>query len=146
MKDLNIGTIVGRLTKDPELKETKNGSSVMNFSIASNDNIKENDEYKDRPDFFDCVMWGKLAESLCKYMTKGTRVGFSYRLRQDRWKNEKDETRSKVILKVIDINLLGNKSDSKQAVPASNDNSKESTPEMVNRIMTDAFEDDGIPI
>lgn len=70
---MNVTNLTGRLVKDPELKTTNNGKSVCKFTLAVNRyNIttKQNEA-----DFINCVVWGKTAENLSKYMSKGGLIG-----------------------------------------------------------------------
>src|SRR5690554_5987711 len=70
---LNNVSLVGRLTKDPDLRYTPNGKAVANFTIAVNKIRKQQGE----PDvnFINCVVWGKTAESLAQYQKKGSQIG-----------------------------------------------------------------------
>jgi single-strand DNA-binding protein len=111
--DINTVTVVGRLTRDVELKRTQGGTAIADMSIASNYRTKRGDNWEDAVSFFDCVLMGKRAEGLAQYLTKGTRLGVTGELRQDRW--EKDgEKRSKVKVNVRDVQLLGSKESSGQ--------------------------------
>ena len=107
--DLNTVTLVGRLTKDVELKRTNSGTSIAEMSLASNYRTKRGDNWEDAVSYFDCTLMGKRAEGLAKYLTKGSRIGVTGELRQDRW--EKDgQKRSKVKVQVRDVQLLDPKS------------------------------------
>lgn len=95
MKDLNEVFLIGRLTRDPELKYTSGGSCVMNFSIAVNSAKKVGEEWKDEPNFFDITYWPKNVEYWAKQLYKGTKVAIHAEARQERW--EKDgQTHSRV--------------------------------------------------
>lgn len=63
---MNIAAITGRMTKNPELKETKNGVKICTFTIAI-----ERPEIKDMTDFVDCVAWRNTAEFVCSHFRKG---------------------------------------------------------------------------
>lgn len=72
MKSLNESTLIGHLTGDPELKETKNGNKCCTFSIATNREWKDKDGNKQSvADFHNIVVWGKLAEICGQYLKKG---------------------------------------------------------------------------
>lgn len=72
--------------------------------MANNFRVKKGDQWVDEANFFDCKMWGKIAESLQPYMTKGKAVTVSGEIRQERW--EKDgQNKSKVVLIVDKIKL-----------------------------------------
>lgn len=104
--DINNVVIVGRLTRDAELKYTSAGTAVSKISIAVNRSIKKNGQWQKEASFFDVTLWGKTAESLQKFLTKGTQVGVQGELVQQRW--EKDgQSRSKVEINCRTIQLLG---------------------------------------
>ena len=73
MADINHVVLVGRLTRNAELKYTNNGAAVSKFSIAINQRRKKDDQWVDEAHFFDIVLWGKTAESLNQYLVKGNR-------------------------------------------------------------------------
>lgn len=113
MTDINTVVLVGRLTRDAELKYTKGGTAVMSFSIAVNKSKKEGDQWKDEGHFFDCSMFGKRAESLNQYLTKGMQIAISGSLEQQRWES-KDGPRSKVSVVVEELSMLGGKKGEKR--------------------------------
>lgn len=70
---MNKTILVGRLTRDPDLRYTPNGVAVANFNIAVNRTYKDNNgEYQ--ADFINCVTWRKQAENLANYMKKGSLI------------------------------------------------------------------------
>ena len=75
--EINRVIIIANTTRDVELKSTPSGASVANFSVASNRKYKAGDELKEEVSYFDCVVWGKLAELCEKYVKKGDRAGLS---------------------------------------------------------------------
>jgi single-strand DNA-binding protein len=108
MADLNFVTIIGRLTRDAELKYTSGGTAVCKFSIAVNRRRKAGDVWTDEASFFDVVLWGKPGEALNQYLGKGKQVGIDGELRQERW--EKDgQNRSRVEIVANSVQLLGGK-------------------------------------
>ena len=68
---MNKVFLAGRLTKKPELKQTRNGKNVSDFSLALNRGIKDEDG-NEQVDFINCRCWNKVAENLCKYQDKGS--------------------------------------------------------------------------
>ncbi|RPJ58249.1 MAG: single-stranded DNA-binding protein [Dehalococcoidia bacterium] len=96
-KDLNQVSLIGRLTKDPELRYTATGYAICGFSIANNDCYKKDNEVKEEVSFFDITAWGAMGENCNKYLKKGSMVAITGKLKQQRW-NDKDtnETRSKI--------------------------------------------------
>jgi single-strand DNA-binding protein len=106
MADINHVVIVGRLTRDAELKYTAGGQAVCKFSIAVNRRKKSGDQWVDEANFFDIVLWGRQGESLTQYLIKGKLVGVDGELRQDRWEQD-GQNRSKVEIVANNLQLLG---------------------------------------
>jgi single-strand DNA-binding protein len=106
MADINHVVLVGRLTRNAELKYTNNGAAVSKFSIAINQRRKKDDQWVDESHFFDIVLWGKSAESINQYLVKGKQVGIEGQLRQNRWEQE-GQARSKVEIFATNVMLLG---------------------------------------
>lgn len=104
--DINQVILVGRVTRDSELRYAASGTAICNFSIAVNRRVKKGDQWSDEASFFDLALWDKQAENLNKYLVKGTQVAIQGELRQDRW--EKDgQKMSKVQVFVNNLQLLG---------------------------------------
>ncbi|HHU19614.1 MAG TPA: single-stranded DNA-binding protein [Bacilli bacterium] len=76
---LNRVVLVGRLTKDPDLRYTANGTAVANFTVAVNRPFS-NQQGDREADFINCVIWRKQAESLANYMSKGSLIGVDGRI------------------------------------------------------------------
>lgn len=76
---MNRTVLVGRLTRDPDLRYTPNGTAVANFTIAVNRPFK-NDQGENEADFINGVVWRKPAENLANYMKKGSQIGVDGRL------------------------------------------------------------------
>jgi single-strand DNA-binding protein len=106
MADINHVVLVGRLTRDAELKYTAGGQAVCKFSVAVNRRRKSGDQWVDEANFFDVVLWGRQGESLNQYLVKGKMVGVDGELRQDRWEQD-GQNRSKVEIVAANIQLLG---------------------------------------
>ena len=107
MRDINVVVLVGRLTRDSELKYTKSGMPIARFSIAVNRSKKQDDQWVDETSFFEIDFWGKGAEAVNRYLTKGQQVGVEGELRQDRWEQD-GQPRSKVVVNASNVRLLGN--------------------------------------
>ncbi|MDR2740946.1 MAG: single-stranded DNA-binding protein [Treponema sp.] len=106
MADINHVVLVGRLTRDAELKYTAGGQAVCKFSIAINRRRKSGDQWVDEANFFDIVLWGRQGEALNQYLIKGKQVGVDGELRQDRWEQD-GQNRSKVEIVANNVQLLG---------------------------------------
>lgn len=105
--DINRVILIGRLTRDPELKSTNNGTYFCRFSLASNHSIKKSDgSYEDKAGFFDCIAWGKSAEVLNKYTEKGKRICVEGNLRWSSWENNEGKKQSKVEINVEGFQFL----------------------------------------
>ena len=78
---MNKVILVGRITKDPELRSLSSGSSVVNFTIAVNRPIaQQQDQNASTADFIKCVIWNKQAENLAKYVKQGSLIGVEGRI------------------------------------------------------------------
>ncbi|MDR1025175.1 MAG: single-stranded DNA-binding protein [Treponema sp.] len=106
MVDLNHVVLIGRLTRDAELKYTSGGQAVCKFSIAVNRRRKNGDQWEDEASFFDIVLWGRQGEALNQYLLKGKMVGIEGELRQDRWQQD-GQNRSRVEIVANNLQLLG---------------------------------------
>ena len=104
---INRVCVSGNLTRDPELRSTAGGTSVMSFGVAVNERRKnaQTGEWEDYPNFVDCTLFGKRAEALEQYLSKGTKVAVEGRLRYSSW--EKDgQRRSKLGVIVEEVELM----------------------------------------
>lgn len=147
MTDINRVFLVGRLTRDAELKFTNSGTPVTRFSVAVNRSRKNGDKWEDEVSYIDVVLWGKMGESLNRYLQKGKQVALDGELRQSRWEQD-GQTRSRIEVVAGNVQLLnggnagsgnGNYSESFQGgyEKKQADNARDYTPEH--------FNDDGIP-
>lgn len=112
--DINKLVIIGRLTKEPELRTTTGGKSLCKFSIAVNG-------YKDEVGFFDCIAWDKTAETIAKYVRKGQRIGIDGSIKFSSWESD-GKKRSKVEINVDRFQFLDKKADGTESMsgPVSN--------------------------
>jgi single-strand DNA-binding protein len=106
MADINHVVLVGRLTRDAELRYTAGGQAVCKFSVAVNRRRKNGDQWEDEANFFDIVLWGRQGESLNQYLVKGKMIGVEGELRQDRWQQD-GQNRSRVEIVANNLQLLG---------------------------------------
>ena len=124
MADVNHVILIGRLTRDAEIKYLTSGAAVLKFSIAVNAKKKQGDQWVDEASFFDCVLYGKQGEAINQYMTKGKQIAVEGRLHQNRWEQE-GQSRSKVEINADNVQLLGG--GNQQAAPA-NQGSQQAAP------------------
>ena len=128
--DTNVAILIGRLTRDSELRFTNSGTAVGRFSLALNRMRMNGDQREEEVSFIEIVVWGKQAESLNPYLTKGKQVCVNGEIRQNRWEQD-GQSRSKIEIHATSIQLLGGDRDSR---PAAQDQSyrqeRPSTPPM----------------
>jgi len=99
MASFNKVVLVGNLTRAPELRHIPSGLAVTDISLAINDRRKSpTGDWIDEVSYVDVTLWGRWAEIVCQYATKGSPLFVEGRLKQDKWESE-GQTRSK--LKVI---------------------------------------------
>lgn len=107
MFSLNKVELTGNLTADPVIRNTGEGTSVTNFTIAHNRTFKtKNGESNSEASFIDVELWGKQAEIFCQHMKKGRAVFVEGRLRQDRWQTKEGENRSKIVLSASNFQFI----------------------------------------
>lgn len=95
----NCVTIVGNVTRDPELAFTTSGMALAKFGLAVNRRWQKGDEWEEKVSFFDVIAWGKLGENVAETLSKGNRVIVMGRLDQQTWEDkESGGNRSKVEL------------------------------------------------
>lgn len=105
---INRVEISGNLGRDPELRATSSGTQVCSFSVCVNTRQKVNGEWKDKANWVDVIFFGNRAESISKYLAKGSHVTVAGRLSQNVW--EKDgQKRSKLEVIGEDIDFQGGK-------------------------------------
>lgn len=110
MRGTNVVVVVGRLTRDVELKYTPSGTAVTQVSVAVDGaGDKDGDEYA--AGFFDVEVWDKTAENLAQYKGKGDQICVTGRLKHHRWETQSGEKRSKVEIVATGIQFLGSKKD-----------------------------------
>ena len=106
---INRVIISGNLTRDPELRNTAGGVSILGFGVAVNDRRRnaQTGEWEDYPNYIDCTMFGARAESLSRILTKGMKVSIEGKLRWSQWeKKDTGEKRSKIEVIVDELELM----------------------------------------
>lgn len=115
MTDLNHVVVIGRLTRDLGADERSfgylpNGNARANISLAVNRSKKQDEQWIDEVSYFDITIFGKTAENLKSYLTKGKQICVEGHLQQQRW--EKDGQKfSKIVIIADNVQLLGGKSE-----------------------------------
>ena len=91
---LNHITIMGRLTRDPELRTTQAGVSVVSFTVACDRDFGGRDGGERQTDFIDCVAWRQTGEFVSKYFHKGSMIVVSGRLQSRKWQDREGNNRT----------------------------------------------------
>lgn len=105
-RSLNQVTLMGNLTRDPELRQTPTGQNVTSFSLALNRSYKDaSGEWQEVTDYIDIVCWGPLAERVAQYLHKGSRSLVQGRLQSRSWEQD-GQKRSKVEVLANDVTFL----------------------------------------
>jgi single-strand DNA-binding protein len=122
--DINRVTIVGRLTRDPELRHLSSGNAVLQLGVAVNGRMRDDaGNWVDKPNFFDVKVFGNQAETLSQHLSKGRRIGVDGRLDWSSWEAQDGTKRSKVEIVAQSVQFLDSRTDGegggeRQFVPA----------------------------
>lgn len=110
---INRVIISGNLTRDPELRSTASGMPVLGFGVAVNDRRRnqQTGEWEDYPNFIDCTMFGARAESVSRFLSKGSKVAIEGKLRWSQWERD-GQKRSKIEVIVDEIEFMTSRNDS----------------------------------
>lgn len=105
MAGLNKVMVIGNVGRDPEMRYTPNGAAVTSFSVAANRRwTTPEGEQREETEWFNVVMWNKLAETANRYVTKGSKVYIEGRLQTRSWEGQDGQKRYKT--EVIAQNLI----------------------------------------
>lgn len=123
---INNVVLVGRLTKDPDMRYTANGTAVSTFTLAVNRNFT-NQSGNREADFINCVIWRKQAETLANYARKGTLLGVTGRIQTRSYENQQGQRVYVTEVVAEGFQLLESRSvsesrNSGQSTPAAGDN------------------------
>lgn len=101
----NVITVIGNVTRDPEVRYTPNGQANANFGVAVNRRWqnRQTNEWEERVSFLNVVCWRDMAENVAESVSKGTRVVVTGRLEQRSWETEQGEKRSVIEIVADDI-------------------------------------------
>ncbi len=119
--DINRVTLVGRLTRDPELRHLPSGNPVLQLGLAVNGRQKDDGgNWTDKPNFFDVKVFGNQAEMLSQHLAKGRRVGIDGRLDWSSWEAQDGSKRSKVEVVANQVQFLDSRGEGgeREFVPA----------------------------
>ena len=140
---LNKATIIGNLTRDPELKALPSGDKVANFSLATNRTWKDKQGNKqEEVEYHNCVVFGRQAETIAQYMVKGSQLLIEGRLKTSSWD---DTTSGKKMYKteiIVESSQFGNKPSNDSSTQESVNKPVESTTEAPNDTSDDINPED----
>ena len=117
---INAINLVGRAGRDPEVRYFESGSLVANFTLAVNRRSRN-----EEPDWFNLEIWGKQAQVAADYVKKGSLLGISGSFKLDQWRDKTTgENKSKPVIRVDRLELLGSRRDSMNNESSNNQNNK----------------------
>lgn len=106
---MNVVMLIGRLTRDPEQRMTQSGSQLASFTIA----VDRHD--KDRTaDFISCTAWNKTADTVIRYLKKGSKVGVQGAIRQNTYDGRNGEKQTRYDVLVDRVEFLGSKKEAEE--------------------------------
>jgi single-strand DNA-binding protein len=106
MSDINKVILVGRLGADGVLKDVGN-TSVLNFTVATSKSWDKDGQRQEKTEWHRCALWGKRAQILAQYVTKGRQVFIEGEIQSNSWEGKNGEKRESKDIMVSDIQLLG---------------------------------------
>jgi single-strand DNA-binding protein len=109
--NINRVTITGNLTRDPELRSTRSGTSVCGLRVAVNSRRKDGStgEWVDKPNYFDVTVWGAQGENCANYLSKGRPVAIDGRLDWREWEDQQGNKRQSVDIIADTVQFLGSR-------------------------------------
>lgn len=105
---INKVVLIGRMTKDPELRRTSGGTAVASFSLAVNRNVKDKDG-NTPADFIPVTVWNKAAENVSQYCHKGSLVAVEGRIQQSTWQDNNGQNKSRLDVVAESVQFLETK-------------------------------------
>lgn len=113
---INRVIISGNLTRSPELRNTASGMPVLVFGVAVNDRRKDSSgEWTDYVNFIDCTMFGARAESVSRFLDKGSKVAIEGKLHYSQWETKEGQKRSKIEVIVDELEFMSSRGGSGEA-------------------------------
>lgn len=116
MPSYNKVLLMGNLTRDIELRHTSANTAVANIGLAVNRRFKGQDgQQRDETTFVDCEAWGRTAEIMSQYLSKGRPVFIEGRLRLDQWQDQQGNNRSRLKVVVENFQFIDSRADGPDA-------------------------------
>jgi len=113
MASYNRVILVGNLTRDVELRYIQSGTAVTDVGLAVNEKVKKGEEWVDEVTFVDITLWGRTAENVSQYCSKGSSLLVEGRLRLEQWQDKDGGKRSKLKVVGDKVQFLGSKREDK---------------------------------
>jgi single-strand DNA-binding protein len=129
--DLNKVMIIGRLTRDPEMRATPNGANVVSFSVATGFTwTDQSGQKKEQTEFHNVVAWRKLAEIIAQYLKKGSQVYIEGRLQTRSWEGQDGKKNYRTEIVADNMIMLGSKGSGsgQAAAPMQSESPAQSSP------------------
>jgi single-strand DNA-binding protein len=124
---LNKAQLIGNLTRDPEVRQTPNGTTVATFSIATNFTWKDQSGQKqEKSEFHNIVAWGKLAEICGQYLNKGKKVYIEGRIQTRDWEGDDGVKRYKTEITAENMIMLGGRGEESSSSTYNQDRNQQS--------------------
>ncbi len=122
MPSYNKVLLMGNLTRDIELRHTPANTAVANFGLAVNRRFKGQDgQQREETTFVDCEAWGRTAETMSRYLTKGRPVFVEGRLKFDQWQDQQGNNRSRLMVVVENFQFIDSRADAGGNAPPNDD-------------------------
>ncbi|MDP7005905.1 MAG: single-stranded DNA-binding protein [Phycisphaerales bacterium] len=119
MPNYNKCLLMGNLTRDPELKQTPSNQSVAQIGIALNRKFKDREgNLQEDTTYVDCEAWGRTAEVMSQYLSKGKPVFIEGRLKLDQWQDKEGNNRSKLKVVIENFQFIDSKGNQTSTPPA----------------------------
>lgn len=145
--NLNKAMIIGNLTRDPELRNTGNGQSVVSFSVATNLVwTDQSGQQQKKVEFHNVIAWRKLAEICSKYLHKGSKVYIEGRLQTSDWAGQDGTKRYKTEIVVENMIMLDNKGDNTSYNNTPTGNTSNNKAEEVIQVPDESIDDEEIRV
>lgn len=104
---INKVTLIGNLGADPEVRQSSSGMSIANLRVATNERIKKGDEWQDHTEWHRVVCFGRTAENVGKYLSKGRSIYVEGKLRTNKWQDKEGKDRYTTEIIADNIKFLG---------------------------------------
>ncbi len=109
---VNKVTLIGNLGRDPEVRYTQSGTAVCNITVAIGERRKDGDEWKEHTEWVNCVCFGKTAENVGQYLSKGRQVYVDGRMQTRKYQDKNGQDRWTTEVVANQVLFLGNKGSS----------------------------------